>query len=907
MVGHRILIRDGGRPLRSALAKVTALSTMSAMRQMVFLPLEHSPPMNIRRYAAVASMLSLFAVGCGSSADQADRAGAPREMPSVTAEPAVQSETSAASAVVAASPPPAETPELPPVATVAPPQPVETPPTKEQIARWTPTPFEPLELLAVRQWKKTSFSSRIAATPDGSHFIVAGSRVLLWPLMAEEPEHVFLDLTAEDGDRELISLAVSPDGKWFAVGDSEGMIRIWDLDTREQRASKQLYQTGVQHLAISPDSAEIATISYDRNVAIWNARDLDQKRKFQVGVPGVERIEYVGPNLLAVAGESTTLWNTAAGEKVHDLPAGRYNFALARTPDGRKLLFGTEDGIGIWDVGGAQPDQLALRGVGGDAWLSITHDGKLLASSDGRSIDIWSLADGRRLQSIPGYGWTIVGLSWLPQTNLLAVASDTGVTRLWGTSAQRTSLGLTPLATTAAPPDPAAKSPATPEQLEQLIDWRTFPTLPGSASNVRTAADLFGVAPVGVDEARSFYRHVLTEAGWVEAAQDPNNPSSMEFRKGEATVSAYFGDDGAGKTNFNLRLADGYDVRWTPKADADSIEIVYENAGSSTYRAKANLLQIETSLLRKLHNAGWAAYSRLNSSSSEKPDERDMEFVKNGATLRISVGKFPDDTAETYTVQQSLFSNSGWTPVPPDAGFVEFNGSIEPALIAVTKLDLAQARDFYDRELASQGWLVGPIGRSIQEKQGWLPYIRGQCNQSVSLTRLPDGRTLVQVGDASNSLWDAAQPQEEDADQAPTEGLEAADFPLLNAAKTGKFDPIEKTIEVRISDSTLAAAAERYTQALGALGWKADEGGIRDEEYTFFDFTKGEQEFSLRARKQEGEAVVTFAGDGLLWNKELPGGKRLVSYETWLRLNKLPPSLELLDRYETEMKSLAGN
>ena len=140
----------------------------------------------------------------------------------------------------------------------------------------------------------------------------------------------------------------------------------------------------------------------------------------------------------------------------------------------------------------------------------------------------------------------------------------------------------------------------------------------------------------------------------------------------------------------------------------------------------------------------------------------------------------------------------------------------------------------------------------------------------------------------------------------PAVGLQAADFPLLNATKTANFDSLNKTIEVRLDGSTLANAAEIYTKALGELGWKADERGIRDEEYTFFDFTKDDQEISLRARKQDGVAIVSFEGDGLLWTKELPGGKQVVSYETWLRLSKLPPSFEFLERYETEMKAIAA-
>jgi WD40 repeat protein len=689
------------------------------------------------------------------------------------------------------------------------------------------------------------------------------------------------------------------------VGDSEGTLHIWSLEDRRELISKQLYQNGIQHIAISPDGSEIATITYDSEVKIWNADSLEQKQKFEVTASGIERIEYVGPNLLAAAGESTTMWDTSTGAKTNDLPAGRYNFALARVPDGTKFIFGAEDALHIWDVAAAKPDATMIRGVAGNVLLSVSHDGKTLATTDGRSVHLWNLADGRRVQSMPGFGWTVVGISWLPTTNLLAVASEIGVTRIWGTPGQGAALGLQPLPSRVAMPTAAAKVPATPEQLQQWIDWYTFPTLPGSASNVGST-DHNSVAPVSIPEARAFYRYFLTQAGWTASSPDPDNPSSIEFRKSDSRISGFFYDGGDGKTNINLNHAGNYDVRWAPHADAAEVQIVHEHAGASSYRAKASIWQIETSLLRKLHEAGWAAYSRLNSSYNEEPDKRDFEFLLNGATLRVSISKFPDDTADTYTVQYSLFYSDTWAPVPPDAGFVEFDGSTEPVLIALTKMSLTEAREFYDRELSSHGWLARNIGRTLKDEQNWLPYLRGQCNLTVSLTALPDGRTLVRIGNASNSIWDAAQPKDDRADEAPGTGLQAADFPLLNATKTGRFDSLGKTIEVRIDGSTLANAAEVYTKALGELGWKADERGIRDEEYTFFDFTKDDQEISLRARKQGDVAIVSFEGDGLLWTKELPGDKPVVSYETWLRQSKLPPSLEFLERYTTEMKAIAG-
>ena len=107
---------------------------------------------------------------------------------------------------------------------------------------------------------------------------------------------------------------------------------------------------------------------------------------------------------------------------------------------------------------------------------------------------------------------------------------------------------------------------------------------------MQNPTDLSGTAPVAAAEARAFYRYFLAKDGWSESPQDPNNSSSVDFRKDGSTITAHFYDAGEGKTNFNLHHAGSFDVRRTPKADAVAIKIVFENAASSSYRAKAGML-----------------------------------------------------------------------------------------------------------------------------------------------------------------------------------------------------------------------------------------------------------------------------------------------------------------------------
>lgn len=834
---------------------------------------------NSRRQAVnrCLSYCLLFIAGCGSGAQDA-------------AAPSTQSDTPAAAGAAPNSPSQGRTAPQKKVAVAA--------PTKEQIERWTPAAFDPVKLLAIREWKKTSFTSCLAPTSDGQHFLVAGSRVLLWSLDKEEPEHVFLELTADDKERTMLSIAVAPDGKWFAVGDSTGTVRIWSLEDRKEIVTKQLGQTGIQHLAISPDGQELATISYDSDVTTWSPTTLEQQKKFKVNTNGLKRIEYTAPKMLAAAGENISLWNTGSGDVVQELSPGRYSFAMGRSPDGTKFIFGAEESLRIWNIADAK-QEAEIKGLTGRELLAFSPDGKFLATTSGRSLQLWNLAERRAAQVIDGFGWPMVGMAWLPKTNLLVVASDIGCTRIWGTASQGEPLGLKPLHAPLAMP--TADSSATLSQMEQVIDLRTFPRLPGCDATIVSECDFNGVVAVSVGEANSFYKYFLEKDGWTAAETPSANPNAMDFRKNGFTLTVSCFDAGDGKTNIMLQNAGNYDLRKTVKFDAAPVETVYEAPNMVSYRTKADLLRIETTLLRKLHAAGWTGYSRLNSSHREEPDDRDMTFLRDGATLRVSIGKFANDPS-SYNIQYSLFANHCSVPVPSDAGYAEFDGSTEPLLVATTKLTLDQAREFYDKALTAQGWLVREVGRSEKEDHMWLSFLRNQSDLSIGLTKLPDGRTLVRVGKLTNSLWEESQKKEKKGDAKEAAGLEAADFPV--ASLPAKFDANEKSIEVTVEKSTLAAAAKKFTEALAALGWTAEDGGIRDEEYTLLRFKNGKKEITLRARSKDGNAVVNFQGDGLSWKKELPTGKKVISFEGWLHQNKLPAGLEQLERYETEMRAI---
>ena len=260
--------------------------------------------MHIQNLAIRVSKVALLSIvlGCGPSASQPSRpvtnvpsdpvATVPVEQgvapkssdapapvqPSNTAEQALVSSDAVAENAKISVPPVATAQAIPPVAS----KPKIEQPTAEQLARWSQPEQEPLQLLSFRDGSKAGFVEKLACLPSGRMFLLAGTKVTLWSIDGTEPEHVFLDMATSGKETSIKSLAVAPNGKWFAAGDSEGLLKVWSMSDRKEVHSKKIFQTGITKIAISPDGQEIAMISYDVDVAIYQSSTLEKKNQFKI-------------------------------------------------------------------------------------------------------------------------------------------------------------------------------------------------------------------------------------------------------------------------------------------------------------------------------------------------------------------------------------------------------------------------------------------------------------------------------------------------------------------------------------------------------------------------------------------------------------------------------------------------
>ena len=129
----------------------------------------------------------------------------------------------------------------------------------------------------------------MAFSPDNASLAV-GTRVGVWMYEVDTMQPVTLFET----ERGLISnVVLSPDGKWVATSNADGIINVREIETQQRVAKIQGWHGGTSRLAFSPDSRYIAASGHGYgDVYVWSAKNGQHVASFKGGVTPKEGEKY---------------------------------------------------------------------------------------------------------------------------------------------------------------------------------------------------------------------------------------------------------------------------------------------------------------------------------------------------------------------------------------------------------------------------------------------------------------------------------------------------------------------------------------------------------------------------------------------------------------------------------------
>ncbi|MDN3260439.1 trypsin-like peptidase domain-containing protein [Streptomyces sp. CSDS2] len=252
--------------------------------------------------------------------------------------------------------------------------------------------------------------SAMLLSPDGRYLATDGSiradGVRLWDMRAKK---IRMSLKPDDSSHVM---AFSSDSRTLAVAGTYGRgVRLWDVETGNERNAVPAFEGSESALAFSPDGRTLAIATFSE-IHLWDAEAAAIRGTWSARTEAVAAMAYSpdGKTLATVGRDGVARLMDAKTGKVRATlaypsprpgPAGEPE-ALAFSPDGRTLATGGHDGaVRLWNVdNGAMISVLSghTQRVYG---VAFSRNGGLLASGDGEGmVRVWDTATRSTVETI---------------------------------------------------------------------------------------------------------------------------------------------------------------------------------------------------------------------------------------------------------------------------------------------------------------------------------------------------------------------------------------------------------------------------------------------------------------------------------------------------------------------------
>ncbi|MCH1507719.1 MAG: WD40 repeat domain-containing protein [Akkermansiaceae bacterium] len=282
--------------------------------------------------------------------------------------------------------------------------------------------------------------------------------------------------TSKDYD-DIFTLALSPNGKQFAMASDDKHVRVFNSKTRKEVWKVKLKKEG-EVVVWSPDGRLVAIADGDQHLHLLDAKDGKEVRKITVagsrhtpvvfstdgkmlisggdqhlhlhdvetgnriipslGIPiapngfDTAAVGAKGRKVYSSVGDDLHVWDLDQKEESKVIEENQTIYSLAASPDGKLLGIGMENGeVKLRKVQNGEIEREIRTGSQVNV-LSFSPTGRSIITGGNNGVaSQWALANGGKIQSFRGHSKKITDIAVAPGGEVFASSSDDGSVRFW--------------------------------------------------------------------------------------------------------------------------------------------------------------------------------------------------------------------------------------------------------------------------------------------------------------------------------------------------------------------------------------------------------------------------------------------------------------------------------------------